>query len=333
MFREPQLVAAIFTPQAGKDEAGPEAGPEVMSKGVAEALEETARFEAVTRKYQTQKKFFQNKPPSDDAYDEFMNTVAAKLQKSCNKVESMETALRQREHEKRTEWGMPADVEAAGMKGVADGLPALHAGAKHGDLLVVRRLIAGGEIDPGGKEPKNGVTPLWLAARYGQPQVLDYLMCTIGVDWKCVDTHGRNVVWAASFGGHRDAVKFLCETITAVKSSKTMRTIADAVDNHNETPLFVAAQYGHLEVVKYLVEECTVTIDTAREDGATPLFMAANNNHLEVVRYLVDECKADPKLSRFEGRQPCPGVGEYSTPLRIAHHNGHIEVVKFLMGK
>lgn len=41
-------------------------------------------------------------------------------------------------------------------------------------------------------------------------------------------------------------------------------------------------QYGHLAVVRYLVEDCTVNVDTAREDGATPLFMAANNNHLEV---------------------------------------------------
>ena len=41
-------------------------------------------------------------------------------------------------------------------------------------------------------------------------------------------------------------------------------------------------QYGHLAVVRYLVEDCSVNVDTAREDGATPLFMAANNNHLEV---------------------------------------------------
>merc|ERR1712093_21390 len=51
------------------------------------------------------------------------------------RMEAMETVLRETEHEKRNEWGKPPDVEA-GMKGVADGLPALHAGAKHGDLMV-----------------------------------------------------------------------------------------------------------------------------------------------------------------------------------------------------
>jgi len=318
----------MFQPEAAKEEVLE------MTDAVLEALEETERFEATTRKYQTQRKFFESEVlTSNGAYEEFVGVMNKKLDRSSQGVSTMETALRKNEHEERTKWALPEDVEAAGMKGVADGLPALHAGAKHGDLLVVKRLIGGGEIDAGGKEPVNGVTPLWLAARFGQPAVIEYLMCNIGVEWKCQDKLGRNVVWAASFGGHRDAVKQLCETITALVNAKTMRTIADATDNHNETPLFVAAQYGHLAVVKYLVEDCSVNIDTAREDGATPLFMAANNNHLEVVKYLVDNCNADTQISRYEGRQPCPGVGETSTPLRIAHHNGHIEVVKFLMGK
>lgn len=166
------------------------------------------------------------------------------------------------------------------------------------------------------------------------------------------------IIWAASFGGHRDAVSQRCgiqngqvnlilEAIGKLVGLKTAHEMVMTPDYSSQTALFVAAmvravcawsqdfvcQNGHADVVRYLCHESTADANVARDDGATPLLVAANNNHLEVVRLLVEECKADPSLARYDGQQPAPGVLAHSTPLRVAHHNGHFEIVKYLMGR
>lgn len=63
---------------------------------------------------------------------------------------------------------MVAAVAVTTVSTTATAVAVADCGLESAGAQVVKRLIGGGEIDAGGKEPVNGVTPLWLAARFGQ---------------------------------------------------------------------------------------------------------------------------------------------------------------------
>jgi hypothetical protein len=86
-----------------------------------------------------------------------------------------------------------------------------------------------------------GVTPLWLASKYGYLDVVK-LLIKKGVCVNQPTNDGRSPLCVASQYGHLDVVKYLIENGADI----------DQPNIHGATPLSGASEYGHLDVAKYL---------------------------------------------------------------------------------
>ena len=129
---------------------------------------------------------------------------------------------------------------------------------------------------------------------------------------------GHTPLWAASYNGNVEVVKFLVENAGAdihIPSSKL------------STPFVISCQEGNLEIVEYLrskdneLSESLSPLDGYDNDGAKCLYMACLNGHLDIVDYIL---KLFPTLINIRNQ-----FGH--SPLWLASHHGSFEIVKHLV--
>jgi ankyrin repeat protein len=190
-----------------------------------------------------------------------------------------------------------------------------------------------------------GWTPLIVAAREGQADIVESLLSTPGMDvdeatevgdrallLACLMGHlavvkllvaaGARVeahasdnlgpLESASFGGHLEVVKYLVEEAGA--------DVTRAIPGGGKTPIRCAVMQGHADIVKYLLGRPGSDIDAVSTRGETALTMACREGRLAVVKVLV------AAGSRVE-----PQPREQTGPLGAASLGGHLEVVKYVV--
>ena len=140
---------------------------------------------------------------------------------------------------------------------------------------------------------------------------------------------GHTPLWAASYKGHVDVVKFLVEqaganiTIPSFSNSITKIQISKIMYQNitfASTPFLVSCQQGNLEVLKYLHSK-GANLTEVREDGSTCLSMACLNGHLAIVEYIL---KKEPSLINQRNYDD-------QTPLWLASYNGSFAIVQNLI--
>ena len=155
---------------------------------------------------------------------------------------------------------------------------------------------------------KHEETPLHLAARWGQKEVVD-LLIQCGADISARNKYNETSLHRTALFGHKEVVGLLIQRGADVS----------ARDKFNKTPLHVAASMGHKEVV-YLLIQCGADVAARHEYNRTPLHVAAMRGHKEVVDLLIQRgahVAARDKHSR--------------TPLYLAVQRGHKQVVDLLV--
>lgn len=91
----------------------------------------------------------------------------------------------------------------------------------------------------------NELTPLHLAARFGDLAILKYLV-SLKCDPADIVSHGQPIHLAARYG-HLNIIKYLIEEESCQPS---------VFDDEGITPLHLASGGGHLLVVRYLTLQC-----------------------------------------------------------------------------
>ena len=196
-----------------------------------------------------------------------------------------------------------------------DGYTPLCIACRHGNVVMVERLIAAGSrIDD---NSSCGFTPLHLAAERNRLDVVK-LLIAVGADVNKACVSGCTLLHTATEDGHAGVVSVLIETaVVDLNAALTDGELADI------TPLFLAAQNNRLDVLKLLIA-AGADVNVACDDGSTPLHAAAENGHAGVVSALIATAGVD--LNAALTGDDSAGV----TPLYLAARGNRLDVVKLL---
>ncbi len=210
--------------------------------------------------------------------------------------------------------------------------------AEKGNLQGIKATIAQG-ADINAKN-KYGVTPLFVAANFGQSETAKFLL-----------GHGANIgnksklLRGASNGGLLWLVKKLLDSGVDVNTkgglmgntpihnaSLAGRTKVamfllsrgadvNAKDKFGASPLSTAAYSGQTDVAKLLLQH-GAEVNYISKFGDTPLNVAINHNHTEMVKLLIKHGANVNTKTKLD-----------VTPLEIAISKGHVKIVKLLLGQ
>ena len=165
-----------------------------------------------------------------------------------------------------------------------------------------------GKIWRGGERLFTNLTPIQLAALYGQTESVEMLK----LKNDCADVKdydNKSLITLAAFKGHLETIKFLAN----------FNVTPNAPDAFGNTPMMVAAFHGHLDIVHYL-QEHTDNPFAPNNDGNNSIHIAAQEGQLEVLKYLAGLTDTPHAPNNF-------GI----TPIHYAALNGHVECLKFLV--
>ena len=186
-----------------------------------------------------------------------------------------------------------------------------------------------------------GATPLHLAAKYGHPLIVKYILeSDYGIDAEIETSNGTTPLQLAAMGRNLHVVKYLrkkhnCnpfhinnDVITLISSGNARHHIKQELernpgvyDNQGRSTIHIAAIAGSLSIVEYLVSECGVDPNMPSFNDETPLHCAAYYNHLPVVQYFTKLPNCDIAYRDSD---------LHLTPLHMAAYKGNYEVVKYL---
>lgn len=232
-------------------------------------------------------------------------------------------------------------------KSSKDGLDvALSLAAQSTNVELVKFLIENCKLDSQ-KEHVNeqGLTPIQIAALYGNSDVLKYLisincdstklsklegynlfqlcvigncdiqhlsyLISIGFDPHVKSKEGKTSFYLACEVQNFAALKFLVENckVELIKNEPNYQKVS---------PLLISTYHKHIEIVKYLIS-IGCDINQTDEEENTPLFLASELNSLELVKFFIEN-----------GAISHPDM-EGVTPIHIASRKGNLEIVKYLV--
>ena len=162
-------------------------------------------------------------------------------------------------------------------------------------------------------ENANGSTPLYLACKSGNLELVKYLILKKNCDPNKPNALGLVPLHNAALGGHIGIARYLIEEKHCTVTSR---------DNNGNTPLHLACQSGILPIVKYFIETQNCDPVCVTNDRYTqPLHLACQNGHMEVAKYLIEEKHCDPASWSGEGFQS----------VHLACKSGELALVKYLV--
>ena len=202
----------------------------------------------------------------------------------------------------------------------------LHSAARHGNLNILKKLLALGVLDVNSKNDIQGASPLHIATLMKRKEAVELLLQN-GATVDATDSNFRTSLHHAAMQGSTDIVDLLIKAgadIHAVDSdSKTpwmhasvsMHTaLADKIiameDDVNRLVFPFGATYLHLAAAAGLTQCCEYllakgqTIGAKDDIGNTPLISAVLNSRTHIVRYLLtkDFLGADVNHMNTKGR-------------------------------
>mmetsp|Transcript_9947 Transcript_9947/g.12926 ORF Transcript_9947/g.12926 Transcript_9947/m.12926 type:complete len:653 (+) Transcript_9947:333-2291(+) len=149
----------------------------------------------------------------------------------------------------------------------------IHWATTEGSIKVVSWLIKHSERDIVNVRDGSGCTPLMIAAQYGYPNLVAYLIQK-GADPSSLDNNRDSALHWGAYKGDSSIVGLL---------HHLNATDVDAVDNFGQTPLHLAAIRGMSEVVQYLLYDANSNAVFLKDkEGKTPLDLAIKKNRKSV---------------------------------------------------
>ena len=169
----------------------------------------------------------------------------------------------------------------------------LYMAARNGFIQVVQFCVEHGAIVD--VSTLDGWTPFLRAARKGFLDVVQFLSDS-GADTNKYNLNGNTALHLSSGEGHLHIVKYLLE-------GQSTETEIDKGDNNGWTALHWASCYGHEAIVEYLLSH-GADGNKLDHSGCSPLHCAAEEGHLLSVLMLLQTGHVDIDIRNDNGQLP-----------------------------
>jgi ankyrin repeat protein len=195
----------------------------------------------------------------------------------------------------------------------AEGGSAFELAIRGGRINVVRFFLDAGASPSAPVVRSTGVTPLHVAARANQRDILHYLLAEQRVDAATVALDGFRAFDHAVIAGSLDVVRYFWET--------RLVPITGPVLDSGATPLDLACEAGQDLVALFLATEAEADFSRCTDDGVTGVHRACAFCSAKIVRFIHRERNVDFNSCR---------AADGTTPFFWACRFGNLEVVKYL---
>ncbi|KAM4747303.1 ankyrin repeat domain-containing protein 16 [Rhinophrynus dorsalis] len=193
---------------------------------------------------------------------------------------------------------------------------------------------------------RSGDTLMHYAARYGHLEILSYLVETVGMDVKVMNSDYKRPLHEAASMGHRKCLLYLLSKgaeVDCLKKAdwtplmmactrKKLDVIKDLIE-HGANPMLknkdgwncfhIASREGDPAIIQYLLDVFPGIWNTESNIKRTPLHTAAMHGCLEVIQVLLERCNYEPDCKDSCGL----------TPFMDAVQNGHLCIAQLLIEK
>ncbi|KAH6909553.1 ankyrin repeat-containing domain protein [Coprinopsis sp. MPI-PUGE-AT-0042] len=166
--------------------------------------------------------------------------------------------------------------------------------------------------DPNIRTVLGKATPLFLASKRGNEEIIQLLLARLETDVNAVDCDGETALVVACAEGQEAPVKHLL-------AHPDVDVNIPAQDG--TTAIIHAGGRAFDALIEHLLQHPKTDVNQAKRDGWTALMYAACNNYISTVKRLLKAPKLDPNMTLADG----------ATELMLASINGHVEVVKLLL--
>jgi ankyrin repeat protein len=166
-----------------------------------------------------------------------------------------------------------------------------------------------------------GSKPLLIAACRNQPEIVQLLLETYGVDVNQTNGEGHGDTTSALIAaseGHAEVINILAKHGADV----------DRANENGKTPIMIAAENGRVDIMTFLYLY-QVNLNNLDENGMNVVALASHNNHPQVIDFLLSIAEVVDADSMSNFNQPSGPMQE--TPLGIAALKGHLEVTTALL--
>ncbi len=206
---------------------------------------------------------------------------------------------------------------------------------------IVKKLLSKG-ADVNAKDPRQGDTPLHIAARRGSRKAAE-LLVGAGANVNAKDKDGHTPLWFAKKEGKTEMIEFLRihgaigslhDVVEAGDIGQVRRLISKGADVNAKsdgrliTPVYLAARKGHKDICELLItngaevntKSGELDLGNMKDGGWTPLHAACAGGHREVA-----------KLILAYGADVNNKTRNIITPLDLAKKSDQQEVVELLL--
>ncbi len=143
--------------------------------------------------------------------------------------------------------------------------------ALHGNNLEMVRLLIELDTDVNFQN-LYGLTPLMIASRYSDIEVIDFLITSGAID--VTNNFGTTAFTLTIIEDRLDVARLLIDrNDITIYQSKT-------------TELMLSARHNKLEAVKFLIDELNIDVNARNQDGWTAYMIATFEGHLKVTEFL-----------------------------------------------
>ena len=161
-------------------------------------------------------------------------------------------------------------------------------------------------------QPRNGATPLTMAAEAGNVETVKWLLAH-GASINKRKVNGVDALLGAAEKGRLDVVRLLL-------SQRDLKRGLQGARLGGANALFLACQNENLDVAELLLESEYCNINTVRDDGTSVVVIACFTGRLDILNFLLAN-KASVVTASKDG----------TAPIHIAAQGGHASLVKRLL--